>query len=80
MFKRKSLPWLLACASAAALADTYPQRPITLVVGFPPGGGADAVARIVTDKMGKVLGQPIVVDNKPGAGTTLASEAVARAR
>ena len=79
MFKRKALPWLLACASAAALADTYPQRPITLVVGFPPGGGADAVARIVTDKMGKVLGQPIVVDNKPGAGTTLASEAVARA-
>ncbi|WP_447741680.1 Bug family tripartite tricarboxylate transporter substrate binding protein [Variovorax boronicumulans] len=66
-------------ASAGALADTYPSRPITLLVGFPAGGGADAVARIVGDKLGKLLGQPIVIDNKPGAGTTIASDQVARA-
>ncbi|GER12649.1 Bug family tripartite tricarboxylate transporter substrate binding protein [Variovorax boronicumulans] len=66
-------------ASAGALADTYPARPITLVVGFPAGGGADTVARIVSDKMAKLLGQPIVIDNKPGAGTTIASDQVARA-
>jgi len=66
-------------ASAGALADTYPSRPITLVVGFPAGGGADTVARIVSDKMAKLLGQPIVIDNKPGAGTTIASDQVARA-
>ncbi|MCR6477644.1 tripartite tricarboxylate transporter substrate binding protein [Variovorax sp. ZS18.2.2] len=66
-------------ASAGAFADTYPSRPITLVVGFPAGGGADTVARIVSDKLAKILGQPIVIDNKPGAGTTIASDQVARA-
>jgi tripartite-type tricarboxylate transporter receptor subunit TctC len=66
-------------ASAGALADGYPARPITLVVGFPAGGGADTVARIVSDKMAKLLGQPVIIDNKPGAGTTIASDQVARA-
>jgi tripartite-type tricarboxylate transporter receptor subunit TctC len=66
-------------ASAGALADSYPARPITLVVGFPAGGGADTVARIVSDKMAKLLGQPVIIDNKPGAGTTIASDQVARA-
>ncbi|MPN08272.1 hypothetical protein SDC9_155554 [bioreactor metagenome] len=49
------------------------------MVGFPPGGGADAVARIVSEKLGRVLNQSIVVDNRPGAGTTIASDLVARA-
>ena len=66
-------------ASAGVLADGYPARPITLVVGFPAGGGADTVARIVSDKLAKILGQPIIIDNKPGAGTTIASDQVARA-
>ena len=66
-------------APAGAFADTYPSRPITLVVGFPAGGGADTVARIVSDKLAKVLGQPIIIDNKPGAGTPIASDQVARA-
>ncbi len=79
MFKRLAIPLLLSAACAGVWAQAYPTRPITLVVGFPPGGGADAVARIVTERMGKVLGQPIVIENKPGAGTTLASEQVARA-
>ncbi|WP_198969629.1 Bug family tripartite tricarboxylate transporter substrate binding protein [Xylophilus sp. ASV27] len=66
-------------ASACAVADSYPTRPITLVVGFPAGGGADTVARIVSDKMARLLGQPIVIDNRPGAGTTIGSDFVARA-
>lgn len=70
--------WLAAPLSAAHAAD-YPARPITLVVGFPAGGGADTVARIVSDKLGKVLGQAVIIDNKPGAGTTIASDFVARA-
>jgi tripartite-type tricarboxylate transporter receptor subunit TctC len=66
-------------APAGAFADNYPSRPITLVVGFPAGGGADTVARIVSDKLARILGQPIIIDNKPGAGTTIASDQVARA-
>nr|WP_256219303.1 tripartite tricarboxylate transporter substrate binding protein [Variovorax sp. 770b2] len=66
-------------APAGAFADTYPSRPITLVIGFPAGGGADTVARIVSDKLAKILGQPLIIDNKPGAGTTIASDQVARA-
>ena len=65
--------------SVSAIAQTYPGKPITLVVGFPAGGGADTVARIVVDKMGKILGQAIVIDNRPGAGTTIASALVSRA-
>jgi hypothetical protein len=49
------------------------------MVGFPPGGGADAVARIVSEKLGRVLNQAVLVDNRPGAGTTIASDLVARA-
>lgn len=79
-FKKKALLAAVASfACAAALAQNYPSRPITLVVGFPPGGGADAVARIVSEKLGRTLNQSIVVDNRPGAGTTIASDLVARA-
>lgn len=79
MLKKTLLAALAAAASFAALADGYPARPITLIVGFPPGGGADAVARIVSEKLGRVLNQSIIVDNRPGAGTTIASDLVARA-
>ncbi|MEO7232316.1 MAG: tripartite tricarboxylate transporter substrate binding protein [Polaromonas sp.] len=79
MFKRIVAPLLLALMGGGVLAQPYPSRPITLVVGFPPGGGADTVARIVSEKVGKILGQPVIVDNRPGAGTTLASDQVARA-
>ncbi|WP_313295542.1 tripartite tricarboxylate transporter substrate binding protein [Diaphorobacter sp.] len=77
--KKAILATVAACACAGAWAQTYPSRPITLIVGFPPGGGADAVARIVSEKLGRVLNQSIVVDNRPGAGTTIASDLVARA-
>lgn len=64
---------------SGALAADYPAKPIRLVVGFPAGGAADTVARIVAEKMAHDLGQPIIIDNKPGAGTTIANETVASA-
>lgn len=70
----------LALATGAAFAQTpYPNKPIRLVVPYPAGGGADGLARMVAQKMGETLGQPIVIDNKPGANTMLASSEVARA-
>ena len=70
---------LLLLASAAR-ADNYPSRPITLVVPYAAGGGNDVMARIVADKMGTALGQPIVVENRGGAGGSIATRAVAHAQ
>ena len=64
--------------SAALFAQPYPSRPIRLVVGFPPGGAADFVSRAFQEPLGKALGQPIVVENRPGAGSSIAAEHVAR--
>lgn len=68
----------LACASSA-WAQGYPDKPIRLLVGYTPSGAADFIARIVGDAMGKELGQAVIVDNKPGAGSTLASNLLWRA-
>lgn len=57
----------------------YPTKPIKLVVGFPPGASSDVVARLIANRMSEQLGQPIVVENRPGAGSNLAADAVARA-
>ena len=65
-------------AACDADAQAYPTRPITLVVPFPPGGGNDALGRLVADKIGKSIGQQIVVENRGGAGGTIATRAVAR--
>src|SRR5215831_6229008 len=67
---------LLPAALGAAAAETYPARPITLVVPFAPGGSASTVARSVADKMSETLGQQIVIDNRGGAGGTVATRAV----
>jgi tripartite-type tricarboxylate transporter receptor subunit TctC len=64
---------------AAVSAQTYPDRPITLLVAFPPGGADDAIARMIQDPMQKALGQPIVVENVGGAGGTIAAARAARA-
>jgi tripartite-type tricarboxylate transporter receptor subunit TctC len=63
---------------AAASAQGYPNKPIRLVVGFAPGGAADIISRAMSDPLGRALGQGIIVDNKPGAGSSLAVEFVAR--
>jgi len=69
----------LILVSGSALAQTYPTRPITVVVPFPAGGPSDVVARIVVEHMGKVLGQTMVIENVGGAGGTLGSARVAAA-
>ena len=70
---------LCAVAASGAAAQTYPNRPVTLVVAFAPGGADDATARILQDPMQKSLGQPIVVENVSGAGGMIAAAKVARA-
>jgi tripartite-type tricarboxylate transporter receptor subunit TctC len=69
----------LALTALGATAQAFPQRPVHLVVGFAPGGAADTVARAMSDAMGKALGQNVIVDNKPGAGSSVAAELVAKA-
>ena len=75
--------FLLAAATALWLAPVaaaeYPARPVSLIVAFTPGGPSDVLARIVGKKIGELLGQPIVIENKPGAGGNIAAELVARA-
>jgi len=69
----------LALMSAGpVLAQEYPTGPVTLVVGFPPGGSTDVVARILAEDMTKTLGQPVLVENRPGAGGTVGISHVAR--
>ena len=69
---------LVLLFAGQALAQPYPSKPIRLVVGFPPGGAADFVSRAFQEPLGKALGQPIVVDNRPGAGSSIAAEHVAK--
>ena len=71
---------LAVTASAGAQAPAYPNRTITLVCGFAPGGSADIMARLMAQRLADVLGGPVVVENKPGAGSGVGSTFVARAR
>src|SRR5689334_12921686 len=65
--------------AGAAYAEDYPSRPIRVVVGFGPGAVADVILRVMTARMSQILGQQLVVENRPGAGSNLGSEYVARA-
>ncbi len=73
-----SLVTTVVCTHVVAQPAAYPSRPIRLVVGFAPGGAADSVARAMSDAFGKALGQPVVVDNRPGNGSSIAADIVAK--
>ena len=78
----------LACAPALAMgllaspaqAQTFPDQPIRIVIGFPPGGGIDILARIIAPPLSESLGQPVIIDNRPGASGVLGMSAVAKAK
>jgi tripartite-type tricarboxylate transporter receptor subunit TctC len=69
---------LLAWVMCSAWAQEYPSKPVRMVVGFPPGGGTDVVARILAPRMSELLGQSVVIDNRPGATGTVAAGQVAK--
>ena len=69
----------LLVATTLAQAQTYPAKPVKIIAGFPPGGAADLLARVVGDKLSALLGQTFVVENRPGAGGTIGADAVAKA-
>jgi tripartite-type tricarboxylate transporter receptor subunit TctC len=71
---------VVAISATAALAQSYPARPIRLIVAFPPGGATDVIARTIGAPLGVSLGQPVVVDNRPGSNGNLAAELAARSR
>jgi len=75
--KRLVILLLMLCATSA-IAQRYPTKPIRMVVAFPPGGSTDLAARALGEKLAAALGQPIVVDNKPGASGNIGAEFVAR--
>ena len=79
MRARLLLAVLLAAVAGNALAQTYPSRPVRLLVPFAPGGGNDFLARLLGQKLGERLGQQVLVDNRPGAGGNLATDLVAKA-
>src|SRR5437867_10438840 len=76
--KRLAAAAVLLLLSAAVLGQAFPARPVRLVVGFTPGGGVDINARLLASKLSELLGQQVVVENRPGAGTNIANEYVAR--
>src|SRR5947208_14915238 len=69
---------LSVCSGAAWAQAPWPAKPVGIVVGFPPGTTGDLLARIAAPRMGESLGQPVVVENRPGAGSSIAAEAVAK--
>src|SRR5438105_2657245 len=79
MKARRVIAAALVFVAAQALAQAFPFRPVKLLVGVPPGGPTDTVARAIAPELGDALGQPIVVENRPGASGVIATDAVAKA-
>ena len=79
MLRRALLVLIGAGLWAAAQAQTWPDKPIRLIIPYAPGGGADAAARLIAAQLSKALGQSVIVDSRPGGNTTIAGLAVARA-
>ena len=75
---RMAAALVLAAAVTTVGAQTYPSKPIRLVVGFPPGGGSDAFARILGQRIGEQLGQQVIIDNRPGANGNVGAEVAAK--
>src|SRR5688572_9720778 len=69
---------LLACFAAAAHAQSWPAKPVRIVVAYPPGGGIDVMSRQIAERLTQAWGQPVLVENKPGANTIVAADAVAK--
>src|SRR6478752_5035358 len=78
MKMRRVFALLAAFASTLAMAQSYPSKPIHMLVAFPPGGPVDIIARLLGPKIGESLGQPVVVENKVGASGNVATTEVAR--
>jgi tripartite-type tricarboxylate transporter receptor subunit TctC len=76
---RLSVLALVALCASGAFAQTYPNRPIRILVGYPPGGATDIIARLVGQGLSARLGQPVVIENKPGSGSNVAGDAAAKA-
>jgi tripartite-type tricarboxylate transporter receptor subunit TctC len=71
---------VMSLLASIAAAQTYPDRPVRILVGYPPGGGTDLVARLVAQPLGERWGHPVVVENRPGAAAIIATEAVVKAK
>lgn len=69
-----------AAATAGDASNHYPSKPITVVVGYTPGGATDIITRLIASKLERVLGQPVIVENRPGAGSNIATDRVVRAQ
>jgi tripartite-type tricarboxylate transporter receptor subunit TctC len=80
MLAAAAIAMMAGAVAAADDAASYPSRAITVVVGYPPGGATDIIARLVATKLSQSLGQPVIVENKPGAGSNIATEQVVRAK
>ncbi len=79
LLSRVCLAALVGLATSGAAADTYPSRPLRMVVPFTPGGATDVLARMIGDALGKRLGQPVIIENRPGAGANIGARVAANA-
>src|SRR5262249_40110086 len=78
MLARFALAALIALAGSTSAADPYPDHPVTLIVSYAAGGSSDVLARLLGERLSKPLGQPIIIDNRAGAGSRIGTEITAK--